>query len=425
MNIKKLKKEQLINKINQLEKDQLINKIDLLQRDSQKSVLSRIIDIIIKYKTYIFNFWITTLIIRLFKTYSIFRKIISIISSILLGILGISISDIYGLNLSQILEFIRSSWIYQWFYVLITSEKEVKDITESSRTRPMGSNNQSFERTNNESWGFTKRNIKQTSEEINNTSNPIYENRYIIIGVMFVISCTLIFYYYNASTPGNNSNIIDTSGNLQTRLNDLFNKNVSDNFSNSSDETVTNHNKYFKSEKVTDNFIQETSSKTLDQLSNREGFIQGSSSQTLDQLSNREVVPSKFWSLPIAALSSRYFLDQTNDIELINNSEQENNSPEENIIDSWKKIKLTILNKDTNFSNSTINIHFGELGNSCKSLSIKTIDGNEIIYDLSKLNGHKFCHENFNWASNLNSLTEIQEVIIEDKFNQNHLIYTK
>jgi hypothetical protein len=56
MNIKKLKKEQLINKINQLEKDQLINKIDLLQKDSQKFLLSRIIDIIIKYKTYIFNF---------------------------------------------------------------------------------------------------------------------------------------------------------------------------------------------------------------------------------------------------------------------------------------------------------------------------------------------------------------------------------
>jgi len=65
------------------------------------------------------------------------------------------------------------------------------------------------------------------------------------------------------------------------------------------------------------------------------------------------------------------------------------------------KMKVDIINKDTTFKACSIHIHFGDLSSSCKSLIIKTMDGNEISYDLKYLSLEN-SNDVYNWASNFN-----------------------
>jgi hypothetical protein len=113
MNLKNLRKDQLINKIQQIQKD----------NNNNKSLFSIIFNKLVNYKNWLLKLAIVSFLINLAKKYSLFRKIFRIISSLLLFIFGLSIYDFYDENLFyNILEFIRCSWIYEYFSALLTSK---------------------------------------------------------------------------------------------------------------------------------------------------------------------------------------------------------------------------------------------------------------------------------------------------------------
>jgi uncharacterized membrane protein (DUF373 family) len=69
---------------------------------------------------------------KIIRKYSLFSKLFRIISSFFMFIFGISLYDIYGLDLfSNILESIRSSWVYDWFSTLLSHHEEIKEIKEN------------------------------------------------------------------------------------------------------------------------------------------------------------------------------------------------------------------------------------------------------------------------------------------------------
>jgi hypothetical protein len=194
---------------------------------------------------------------------------------------------------------------------------DIEELNESSsRIRSMRSNDNNIKRNNSESWSSSKRSITKTSKEINNS---FYENEYLIMGVLFIISCALIFYYYYDGTrPDNNSSIVDTSRNTNIKLSNLFNKDkISDSTSDTSDKTVTQIDRYFKDVKGKEKLV--------------ENIPDPSSSKVLDQLTNNEVNTSIFWSLPIALLSSRFF-NTSNELNLDNNNNNTNQNNNSSLI---------------------------------------------------------------------------------------------
>lgn len=221
----------------------------------------------------------------------------------------------------DIISLIRNSWIYNWFKEIITPHKNINIIEEpSSRIWSMRSNNQNSSGVNSGSSGVVNRSVKETPEKIN--ESPIYENKYIIIGAILVITTCLIYYfYYKGSNPDNNPTRIESSENLKARLKSLFDTDISDTSSNISDKTIT---KYFKDSPPNE-------------------FIQGSSTQTIEQLVDKEYT-SNFWNLPITALSSTFLTDTS--IDTLNDRVQEIESSNtiqeiESPNSDWNEIKVS------------------------------------------------------------------------------------
>lgn len=124
MNLNKLNKDQLINKVQELKTETEINK--------NKSLFSILIEYIINYKNWLFKLTVISFFFKIIRKYSLFSKLFRIISSFFMFIFGISLYDIYGLDLfSNILESIRSSWVYDWFSTLLSHHEEIKEIKEN------------------------------------------------------------------------------------------------------------------------------------------------------------------------------------------------------------------------------------------------------------------------------------------------------
>lgn len=121
MDLKNIKKDQLINKIQELQTESDKNK--------NKSLFLIIIDYLINYKNWLLKLTLISYMILFIRKYSLFKKFWSIISMAFTFVFGISLYDIYGWNLfNEILNFIRQSWLYEWFSTLLTSKENNQEI---------------------------------------------------------------------------------------------------------------------------------------------------------------------------------------------------------------------------------------------------------------------------------------------------------
>jgi hypothetical protein len=122
-NLTKLTKAELISKL---------NNIKSTNKDNKDNNFTNFMSILLLLKSFILKFTLIALIIKIFKKYSIFRKIFTVINTILFSIFGISIIDIYEIEfLSKILNNILE--IFSKFHINIL-ELFGKKVETPSRT---------------------------------------------------------------------------------------------------------------------------------------------------------------------------------------------------------------------------------------------------------------------------------------------------
>jgi hypothetical protein len=433
MNLKNLTKADLIKQIESIKTEN--------KNNNKKSWIQRFLEFLIFYKNLMFKITIVALIIKILRKYSILNKIWRILNTIVMSTFGITMFDIYGFDIfynlfkeistifGNIIDYLSkthfSSILKKLFdkkeveneFLNETSKNETGSLRSLNRTTSEISNGNTENKTNSSR-------IEQIDE--NNQKTPFYKDGYFIIGAILIIGGLFCYFWFKPSKPDTGGNVIDNDviGNindlnnlnreqLQSRLQKLFEENISDNSSDVSDKTVTQQfNKY----------LPETKTETK-----VEEFIQGSSTESIQ---TRDVSNTR---LPSILFSSNFFNQLDDDIKLEDKTTNEDNQEEPhevkiqdddstNIINTWEKVEVKFL--DENF----VNILFGRMSKESKSILINTTDKQEINYNLSFNLVNNFTNDNFNWRSKLkefNSTVEIKEIFIQDLNNIHHLVYSK
>lgn len=121
MNLKKYTKAELISKINGLNSKQL----DLLNSNSTNysnntTFFQIILKTILYFKSIILKITFIAFLIKIFKKYSLIRRLWTFANYSLMSIFGISFVDIYGTEyLNSLLSYIRDTQVYTWFSGLL------------------------------------------------------------------------------------------------------------------------------------------------------------------------------------------------------------------------------------------------------------------------------------------------------------------
>jgi len=129
MNLNKLTKAELVSKFKKLDLKNSSNK--------NQSISSKIIENILLLKSIILKITLIALIVKIFKKYSIFRRIWTVINTIVMSIFGISLLDNFGIEAinncvyeirsigSVIVDYITSTQFYTYIASFFKAKEEV------------------------------------------------------------------------------------------------------------------------------------------------------------------------------------------------------------------------------------------------------------------------------------------------------------
>jgi hypothetical protein len=230
MNLNKLNKDQLINKI----KDQE----NIITSDSYWTQIIKAIQILFfALKGIFLKFTMLTLLIKLFKNYKIIRKVLLFFNWIIISLFGFSIIDIYDSNLVlSIIEWIRSTHLYKILIEIFENkvekvddkievkqeiEKINQEIEDSSKSGSMRSNNQSIENINWRPFWTNEGSDEKISEKI--------ENNYAKFAILtsLILLSGLTWFFWDDLKPFLSLNIFrkrkpDSSTSNENNLPELF-----------------------------------------------------------------------------------------------------------------------------------------------------------------------------------------------------------
>ncbi len=238
-NLNKFTKHELINKIKRLD-NQISNQ--------NQSTLIKIIEYILHFKSLILKLTLIGFIIRWIKKYSLVHRLWHIFRWIATGILGISLIDIYSLD---IISWIKELQIYKWYSQLFF----FKEIIKENKTEVIQFPKRITEKTNENETEHIKisewinRNNQQKIEINKEDSiwDTIQNNSKTIIIISGVIIVSSLSYYYF-------DEIKDSLGTSIEWIKNYFSRPPS-NSSNSNSENIPTHStenfqskldKYFK-----------------------------------------------------------------------------------------------------------------------------------------------------------------------------------
>lgn len=128
-NLNRFRKTELINKMKNLQNKSVID------NSSNKSFLIRFVEYILLFKSLILKLTLIALIIRWFKNYSLFRKLFHIFRWIASTLLGITLIDIYSLD---VINWIKETNIYKWYFELFSSKEIIKPVKEIKSVKEDG-----------------------------------------------------------------------------------------------------------------------------------------------------------------------------------------------------------------------------------------------------------------------------------------------
>ena len=172
--------------LNKLNKDQLINKIQdqeniITQKSYGNQILMSIKGLITGINGLILKFTLISLIIKYFKKYKFIRKVLLFCNWIILSLFGISVLDIYDTNLvSYSIEWIRSTHLYKILIELLDNNQiEKVDKTEVKINKiEIEENPSSILTTNNPISTRNETSIESNQNNIGQFNKPEIINEY-------------------------------------------------------------------------------------------------------------------------------------------------------------------------------------------------------------------------------------------------------
>lgn len=197
--------------LNKLNKDQLINKIQdqeniITQKSYGNQILMSIKGLITGINGLILKFTLISLIIKYFKKYKFIRKVLLFCNWIILSLFGISVLDIYDTNLvSYSIEWIRSTHLYKILIELLDNNQiEKVDKTEVKINKiEIEENPSSILTTNNPISTRNETSIESNQNNIGQFNKPEIINEYkkYIILVSLLILAGLGWLFWDDVKP--------------------------------------------------------------------------------------------------------------------------------------------------------------------------------------------------------------------------------
>lgn len=220
MNLNKFTKAELISKFKKLESK------NSNSNNNNQSILKNIIEKILLFKNILLKLTLISLLIRIFRKYSIIRKIWVLINTIAMSIFGISLIDIYATeflsNLINEISMLFNNLLSNFSFLFKKNKEIISEVPTNieSRLKWIDKETTRSEQSNEESSG----NI-EIDRGINENSNKKY---YFIAGLL-ILAC-LSWYYFDDVKPIGMSTI-EWLRKLKSRRDDPGN-NGGDNFGN-------------------------------------------------------------------------------------------------------------------------------------------------------------------------------------------------
>jgi hypothetical protein len=188
-NLKKHTKAELISKINGLK--------------TNPGLFSKTMSFLLLFKSFILKITLIAIVIKIFKRYSILRRLWTVFNTILVTIFGISLVDTFHLEiLSNLFHNIIDVFTkFQTNLLELFGHK----IETPTKMGTMNRNDSSSTKIQNEVEGKSKiierfnKIIHNEPEEIKEDT-PIYKNKYVIIGGILILS-GLTWYFYDDLKP--------------------------------------------------------------------------------------------------------------------------------------------------------------------------------------------------------------------------------
>jgi len=186
MNLNKLNKDQLINKIQDQEKI-------ITPKSYGTQILMALKSLITGINGLILKFTLITLIIKYFKKYKFIRKVLLFCNWIILSLFGISVLDIYDTNLvSYLIEWIRSTHLYKILIELLDNNQiEKVDKTEVKINKiEIEENPSNILTTNNPISTRNETSIESNQNNIGQFNKPEIINeykKYILLISLFIL----------------------------------------------------------------------------------------------------------------------------------------------------------------------------------------------------------------------------------------------
>jgi hypothetical protein len=192
--------------LKQFTKAELINKLKANKNNESKdTIFTNFMTLLLTFKSILLKITLIALIVRLFKKYSIFRKIFTIINTILISIFGFSLIDIYEIEfLSKFFNNIID--IFSKFHTNILElfgKKEIETPINNPSSSMRGIQQETTGiQTSNESNNKIIERFKQliNKEEVKTEvkteiiqedtqeNNPYYKNKYVVIAGLLILS---------------------------------------------------------------------------------------------------------------------------------------------------------------------------------------------------------------------------------------------
>lgn len=208
--------------LNKFTKDELIKQYKKLEeQNNNKTLIIKIINYIIYFKSFNLKITLITLIIKWIRKYSLIQKLWHIFSLIGNALLGFTLIDIYSWD---VISWIKETSIYKWYSDLfykediISNKKEdipsrLNEINKNSNENQTNSERSSriIEWINRDSEKTKVNNLEVLNqEEFNSIEEKTYNANYkyyFILGTL-IITTGIVWYYWNDIRPGDAANTI-------------------------------------------------------------------------------------------------------------------------------------------------------------------------------------------------------------------------
>jgi hypothetical protein len=188
--------------LKQFTKAELINKLKTNKNNESKdTIFTNFMTLLLTFKSILLKITLIVFILRIFKKYSIFRKIFTIINTILISIFGFSLIDFYEIDfLSKFFNNIIDLFSKFHTNILDLFGKKVETVELPTKNEALRGIQQSSTgiQTSNESSNKIIERFKQiiNKEEVKpeiiqedtQENNPYYKNKYVIIAGLLILS---------------------------------------------------------------------------------------------------------------------------------------------------------------------------------------------------------------------------------------------